>query len=127
MKSLIITMLVGLACFGCGAPESSLVGTYLVDDGGTLKEFIRIEKQGDAFTVSENQDGKWSPPEVAKPVSKEDFQSLTKESVTVDFSGLSSGGAAIFQVPKGWRSGEFECKTGYFLATLLGPVELHKQ
>lgn len=127
MKPFILSILLCLACFGCGASESSLVGAYSVDAGGKLMEFVRVEKQGDAFTVSHNQNGRWSSPEVAKPVSKEKFQSLTKEAVTVNFSGLSCGSVAIFQVPKGWRSNGFECKTGYFLMTLLGPVELHKQ
>ena len=33
---------------------------------------------------------------------------------------------AVLKVPQGWRIGSFVCRTGYLLATRLGPVELHR-
>ena len=130
MKSLailVIAILFSLAITGCSKSPTSLVGTYSVEEHGQLNEFIRIEKQGDKFTMSEKQSGRWLSPVEITPVSKADLEKILKEPVTVDFIGLGNKNVAIFQVPKGWRSGQFECETGIWLATMLGPIDLHKQ
>ena len=125
--SLILTMLVWFTITGCSASPSSLVGTYSVEERGQLNEFIRIEKHGDKFTLSEKQSGLWLTPVEIVPVSKADLEKMLKEPVTINFTGLGNNNVAIIQVPKGWRSGSFECKTGIWLATMLGPIDLHKQ
>ena len=127
LTNLLITIIVSFAIIGCSASSSSLAGTYSVEEGGQLKEFIRIEKQGDKFTMSEKQSGSWRTPVEITPVSKADLEKMLKEPVTVDFTALGNKSVAIIQVPKGWRSGKFECKTGVWLATMLGPIDLHKQ
>lgn len=78
--------------------------------------------------MSEKRGGRWllSPVEIT-PVSKADLDKMLNETVTVDFSGLGNNNIALIKVPKGWKSGQFECKTAYWLATMLGPVDVHKQ
>ena len=127
LATLLITILVCLGISGCSTSPSSLVGTYSIEEGGQLKEFIRIEMQGDKFTMSEKQSGTWRTPVEITPVSKADLEKMLKEPVTVDFTALGNKNVAIIQVPKGWRSGKFESKTGVWLASMLGPIELHKK
>jgi hypothetical protein len=127
LTTLIVSILLSAAFTGCNASPGSLVGIYAVEERGQLNEFIRIEKQGDKFTMSEKQSGRWLPPVEITPVSKADLEAMLKEPVTVSFPGLGNKNVAIIQVPKGWRSGNFECKTGIWLATMLGPIDLHKQ
>lgn len=92
-----------------------------------MNEFIRIEKDGDKYFMSEKQSGRWLSPVEVKAVSKADLEKMLKEPVKIDFTGLGNNNIALFQVPKGWKSDTFECKTGFWLATMLGPVELHKK
>jgi hypothetical protein len=106
---------------------ASLVGTYSVKENGQLNEFIRIEKTGERYLMSEKQNDRWQAPVEITSVSKADLEKMLNEPVTVNFSGLGNKDSAIILVPKGWRSGDFECKTGIWLATMLGPIELHKQ
>lgn len=130
MKSLttrLITILVLFAITGCSESPSSLVGTYSVEENGQLNEFIRIEQEGDKFTLSEKQNGRWLSPVEITSVSKADLEEVLDEPVTVDFNGLGNETVAIIQVPKGWRSGNFESTTGIWLATIIGPIELHKR
>jgi len=106
--------------------SASLVGTYSIKEQGKLKEFMKIEKQGNEFTISEKQGGNWLSPKIVTPVSKSDLGKMLKETVMVDFTGLGNKNVALIKVPKGWRSGKFQCNTGYWLASMLGPIELYK-
>ena len=65
-------------------------------------------------------------PGVAFEAGVEEVEQLLKQPVTVDFVALGNNNLAIFKVPKGWKIGKFECKTGYWMM-MLGPIELHKQ
>jgi hypothetical protein len=123
----IVTCFFVFATTGCNATPASLVGTYSVEEHGRLIEFIRIEKQGDKYFMSEKQSGKWLSPVEVTPVSKADLEKILQQPVKIDFTGLGNKDIALLQVPKGWKSGTFECKTGFWLATMLGPVELHKK
>jgi len=125
--SLFITVFVSFAFSGCSPETASLVGTYAVEENGQLNEFIRIEQQGGKFTLSEKQNGRWLTPVEINPVSKAALEKMLKEPVNVSFTGLGNDNVAVIQVPKGWKAGRFECKTGVWLATILGPVDLHKQ
>ena len=40
--------------------------------------------------------------------------------------GLGTNQAALFRVPKGWKVGGFESKTGYVFLSLFGPLEVTK-
>lgn len=124
--TLLVTMLACLGISGCSGSPSSLVGTYSIEERGQLKEFIRIEKNGEKFTLSEKAGGNWIKPVEVTTLSKDDFEKIIKEPVTVDFIGLGNKNAAIIKVPKGWRTKNFESKTGVWLASVLGPIELHK-
>lgn len=104
-----------------------LVGTYSIMQRGKLIEFIRIENNGSRYTLFEKQSEKWRRPIEISSVSKAQLEKMLKQPVTVPFKGLGSKMIAIFQFPKGWTSGKFTCSTGYWLATALGPIELHKQ
>ena len=112
--------------FGSDTPDD-LVGVYSVEDRGQLKEFVRIDKRGDAFFFQGHENTGWSTPAQVTPVSKASFEQLLKQPVTVDFVALGNNNLAIFKVPKGWKIGKFECKTGYWMMMMLGPIELHKQ
>jgi hypothetical protein len=111
---------------GCSGSPTSLVGTYSIENHGKINEFIRIEKQGDKYFLTEKQSGKWLSPLEVIPVSKAKLEEFLKETVKVEFSGIGNDNIALFQVPKGWKSGPFVCNTGFWLATMLDPIELHK-
>ena len=125
--SFLICILSSVALTSCSPSPGSLVGTYSVEERGQLNEFIRIEKKGEKYLMSEKQGEHWLSPVEVIPVSKAELEKMLKETVTVDFSGLGNNNIALIKIPKGWKSGQFECKTGYWLATMLGPVGLHKQ
>ncbi|WP_435627652.1 hypothetical protein [Candidatus Ferrigenium straubiae] len=112
---------------GAAVASPTLVGTYAIMNHGKLVEFIRVEKSGPGYVLFEKQSGKWRRPVEVKPASESQLEAMLKHPVTVQFTGLTSKKIGIFQVPKGWKSGKFVCSTGYWLATVLGPVELHKQ
>jgi hypothetical protein len=116
-----------LFAVSCGTSTSSLIGTYSVEENGKLNEFIRIEQQNSKYIMAEKRDGKWLEPMEVKLIGKAELQELIKEPVTVDVVGVSTNSAALFKVPKGWKSHDFESKTGYWLGTVIGPVELHKR
>jgi hypothetical protein len=111
---------------GCKDNTDTLVGTYSVEDHGQLKEYYRIQKIGEKFYLSDKDSGQWSSSVEVKPVTKEELAHVLREPVWIEFVGLGNDNLGVFQVPKGWRSGAFVCKTGYLIATVLGPRELHK-
>ena len=108
------------------AANGALVGTYAIKERGTLKEFIKIEQQGDQYFLSEKQSGRWLRPVPVAPRSSSDLAKVIKEPVTVPVEGLGNNQIAIYKVPVGWRTGKFVCNTGYWLASMLGPIELHR-
>jgi hypothetical protein len=124
---LIAAILVCTPITGCDASPASLVGTYARQESGQLIDFIRVARQGEKFVMSVKQGDEWRPAVEITPVSKSAFESMLNEPVTVTFDGLGNKHIAIFQVPKGWRSGQFESKTGFWTITMLGPIELHKR
>jgi len=131
MKSLFVRLFVTvisvfLFAAGCAELPVSLVGTYSIEEHGQLKEFIRIEKQGDKYLLSEKQGGRWLSPVEVTSVSKEDLEKMLKEPIKVQFTGLGNNNVALLRVPKGWKSGQFTSITGFWLASMIGPLELHK-
>ena len=77
--------------------------------------------------ASESQRGDgWKKPQEVKPLDKADLQRMLQGSSTDDVVALGTNQAALCKVPKGWKAGQFESKTGYVFLSLFGPVELHK-
>ncbi|HTI60525.1 hypothetical protein [Mucilaginibacter sp.] len=110
------------------APQSSdvFIGAYSVKDNGQMKEYIKIEKHGNEFTVSEKLNGRWLSPKVVVPVTKSQMGKLLGKPINIQLLGLGNDNAALIKVPKGWHLDNFVCNTGYWLATVLGPIELYK-
>lgn len=106
----------------------SLEGTYSVEENGKLFQLVRVERRDDRFLISIQQNGDWMEPRPTRLMGKSDLQKLIKEPVTVHVVGLGNDSITLmlFKVPKGWRWGKFECKTGYWLLSALGPIELYK-
>jgi len=131
MKKLALSLIPFLVCIflplESAVASPSLVGTYSIMKRDKLVEFIRIENSGNGYMLLEKQSGKWRRPTEVHPVSKTQLEKILKQPVTVPFTGIGNKMIAIFQFPKGWVSGKFTCSTGYWLATVLGPIELHKQ
>ncbi len=119
-----------LACLlivGCHHSPPSLVGTYSADDKGKRVEFLRIEQQNGKFLASESRHGSgWLNPTEVKPLGKADLEKIAQASISGDVVGLGTNEAALFQVPKGWKVGGFESKTGYVFLSLFGPLEVFK-
>ena len=132
MKSLLrcccafFALLLVISLAGCKEKELRLVGTYSINDQGKMEPYVRIEKKGNDYWMTGNHGGKWGSSIVVTPVSKEELSRVLKGPVSINFAGLGNNNVAIFQVPKGWKLDKFECKTGFVLATVIGPLELYK-
>jgi hypothetical protein len=136
MKSMITSAILTLALLvvaGCSADAStnpdSLIGTYAIEEHGKLEDFVRIEKKnGEYLMYDKNQNDQWtSDPDKVVPVTKKDLESILGHPVSVPYASLGSNGAAIFKMPAGWGFDDFKTKTGYWVATMMGPIELHKR
>lgn len=115
------------ACSSGPGDVNDLVGIYAVQENGVMKDFLKVERQGTKYLLSEKRGGKWRDKKsTLKIVTAEDFKKLLKRDVTEPFTGLMNKHLAIFQVPKGWKEKEFSTATGYFMFFMFGPVELHK-
>jgi hypothetical protein len=111
---------------GCRKSPESLVGTYSVKDGGILREFIRIERDGDKYLMFEKDNRKWLEPQEIAPVDEEGLEKILAQPVGDSASGLGNESVAVVQVKKGWKLDKFESTTGFWLASALGPLELYK-
>jgi hypothetical protein len=123
---LIVVCLFAFTITGCKSKSAALVGTYSIEDNGQLKQFARITRYGDKFLISEKYEVQWLAPDEVAPVDGDDIERIVNTPVTGISTSLGNRRVAIVQVPVGWKSGAFESKTGYWLASSLGPVELHK-
>jgi hypothetical protein len=132
VKPLVQRLSLLAACFllffaaGCKSSPASLVGVYSVADGGILKEFVRIEKDGDKYLIYEKDGHKWLSPMEAAPVDEDDLEKILAQPVKGSVTGLGTESVAVVQVEKGWKLDKFESKTGFWLASPLGPLELYK-
>jgi hypothetical protein len=123
---LIVACLFLFVTVGCKKSPATLVGTYSVKDGGILKEFIRIEQDGDKYTISEKDGRKWLSPIEAAPVDDEDLEKILAQPVKGSLTSLGTDTVAVVQVDRGWKLDKFESTTGFWLASALGPLELYK-
>jgi hypothetical protein len=123
--------LIASCCFvlglgGCKSTETLLVGTYSVEEHGSLKELVRIAQDGDKFTIAMKDDRVWLPSEEVEAVDEDDVNRILDAPVAGSLQGLGNSRVAVLLVHPGWKSGAFVCKTGYWMASALGPMELHK-
>ena len=123
---LAVTCLLVLVAVGCKKSPSTLVGTYSIKDGGVLREFVRVEQDGDKFMISEKDGHKWLSPVEAAPVDEDDLEKILAHPVRGSLTSLGTESVAIVKVEKGWKLEEFESTTGFWLASALGPLELYK-
>lgn len=133
MKSLIhfsvaaIVCAVVLALAGCKATPAALVGTYAIEEDGQQKVFLRIEKSSDKYLVYEKDGRKWLAPAEAEEIDDVDLERIAGQSIPERFVGIGNDTMAVLLVHKGWKLGNFESKTGFLLASQLGPMDLYKQ
>ncbi len=122
---------IALLCLGTSAIAASqpknLVGMYQIEELGFYRDIVRVTYNKGKYFIQEYQSGQWSPANEVYPVSKAEFENLLNKPVHYGFSGLANDSVALFKVPKGWQFGNFKCNTGYWLMTLIGPVELIKK
>jgi hypothetical protein len=111
---------------GCKKGPASLVGTYSMDENGKMKEFIRVERTGDTYNIFEKDGTKWLSPGEVATVGDQEVTDILGTPVTGISTGVGNRQVAVLQVPPGWKLGTFECETGFWLASALGPIELHK-
>jgi hypothetical protein len=124
--SVIAGSLLLLVPAGCKSTLPELVGTYSIRENGRLVEFVRILQDGDKYYVSEKDGLAWISPVEVSRVDEDDLERILSRPITANINALGNYGMAVVQVRKGWKLGSFECKTGFWLASSLGPVELHK-
>jgi hypothetical protein len=104
----------------------ALQGSFGMDEDGRIVEIIRIERRGHAFMLFQKRAGQWLAPVALAPVTRRQMETIMGQPIDIAFEGLGDGELAVLRVPQGWRIGSFVCRTGYLLATRLGPVELHR-
>jgi hypothetical protein len=108
------------------ATYDSLLGTFGLIENGKLTEFVRIEHRQQKYFLSRKHGGEWLAPVEVDPVTRAQLEAIVKEPVKVEFEGLGNDRLALLKVPEGWKLGTFICRTGYWVATLVGPVEVQK-
>jgi hypothetical protein len=124
--SLVFASLILFGLAGCRNNPASLVGTYSVEENGKLQDFLRVEKSGDTYTITEKDGKEWLSPAEVTPAGEQEVEDILGSPVKGLISGLGDRQVAVLKVPPGWKMGAFECKTGFWLASTYGPVELHK-
>jgi hypothetical protein len=122
----VVASILLLAPAGCKSTLPVLVGTYSIEEDGKLTDFVRIEQVGDKYSLSEKDGGRWLTPTKVARVDEDDLENILGQPVSANINALGNVSVAVVQVRKGWKLGEFECKTGFWLATSMGPIELHK-
>ena len=117
-----------IAVSGCSAQVSpdTLIGTYGVQNNGKTELFLRIVRKDGRYLLSEKISGKWATPINAIPLSQSTLHAYIKTPISVAFAGLGNNKIAVYKMPPGWNYKGFITKTGYWAATVSGPVALYK-
>ena len=108
------------------ASYDSLLGTFGAIEYGKLVEFVRIERKQQKYLLSRKHAGEWLAAVEVEPVTRMELETIVKQPVNVEFEGLGNDTLALLKVPRGWKLGPFVCRTGYWVATVAGPVEVEK-
>jgi len=109
-----------------GADLDALLGTFQLVENGTAHQVIKIEQRQQKYLLYRGHSGHWDTPVEVRPISKPELEAIIKQPVNVAFDALGNDKMALIKVPKGWKIGAFVCRSGYWLATVLGPAELRK-
>jgi hypothetical protein len=110
-----------LGATACNSTLPELVGTYSIKENGRLAEFIRVLQDGDKYYISEKDGLSWLSPVEVSRVDESDLERIVSQPITANINALATYRVAVMHVRKGWRLGSFECKTGFWLASSLGP------
>jgi len=132
MKTGILCLLLAFFLTGCGGGSidlNSLVGEYQMKDKGKLIDFLKVEKKGDQFYITDYNDykKKWKTLGKVKVIEKSHLEILANQKIKVKFAGLGDKNIGIFRMPKGWGTDGFKTKSGYWTVSLFGPIELYKK
>jgi len=114
------------ASSGCKSTLPLLVGTYSVAENGKLKEIVRVDRDGDKYFIALKDGRKWLPPTEVSRIEEDDLEKILNKPITANVNGLGNESLAVVQIRQGWKLGTFECKTGFMLASSLGPIELYR-
>lgn len=110
-------------------PQDDLLAVYASGAGEDREEACKIENPEGAYLLFEKNGSMWRPPVELRAMGGKEFEELFGEGWReMKPVGLvtSRGELAVLKVPPGWKTGEFVCKTGYFLMRSSGPIELAK-
>jgi hypothetical protein len=132
MKPLLYRVCILASCLflfapaGCKSTLPVLVGTYSVQENGKLKEIVRVDRNGDKYFIALKDGRKWLTPAEVSRIEEDDLERILGQPVSANVNALGNENVAVVQVRKGWKLGDFECKTGFLLASSLGPIELYR-
>jgi len=126
MKRLLFFFTLAVALAACSRTDpDSLVGTWGESIQGQTVPLLKIEKSTGHYVLFTTADGRWvRTTDYVMLASKADLEQIVRHPVRCDVTGLKSGIAVIFKVPKGWTEGKFSTRSGYFAVTWFGPIEL---
>jgi hypothetical protein len=131
LKLILISLIIGVACHysNAGAAESydSFVGTFTVIENIKEWDFLKIEKQDEAYLGREwsESEKKWSELFPLKNAEK----ILSRKQEFKGVIGFKAGMGLIVKVPVGWKYGKYTAKTGFAFVTDYpreGGADLHK-
>lgn len=113
---------------GCGAQAlpDALVGLYGVRDNGKTEQFLRIDQKDGRYRLSEKTGNTWTAPANVIPLSASTLRAYIKTPISVAFIGLGNNKIAVYKMPPGWHYKGFTTKTGYWAATVMGPIALYR-
>ncbi|VAW70726.1 hypothetical protein MNBD_GAMMA12-3780 [hydrothermal vent metagenome] len=108
--------------------ESSLIGVYQIKaKNGVYRDFIKIVKKDGFFFIKERSGAKWNSLGKASTAKKLELEKLIGEEIKIKFVGLSNKNLALYRMPKDWSMEKFKTSTGYWMASMIGPIELYKK
>lgn len=115
------------ACSDHTGPVDPLAGTWGVNVGGTVKPFLKVEKDGDQYIVSDYKDGNWEPlTEQIKSLTPDDLAKFTGHKESERLVGIQANTFAFFHVPVGWAVPGFVTQTGYVLFVPIKLIDLQR-
>jgi hypothetical protein len=123
----VVMALMLAACGDHAGSSDSLAGTWGVKVGDTVKPFLKVEKDGDQYAVSDYKDGNWEPlKEQIKSMTPADLAKLTGRKESDNVVGIQANTFAFFHVPVGWSVPGFATQTGYVIFVPIKLVDLQR-
>ena len=117
-----------LAAGGAHADSSdTLAGTWGVKVGNAVKPLLKVEKNGDQYTVSDYRNGNWELlKEQIKPMTSGDLAKVSGRKESDSVVGIQANAFAFFHVPVGWSVPGFATQTGYVIFVPIKLVDLQR-